>query len=133
MARDPDAIDRSETKMTSGNRDRTLVHRSTGRGSCRDAPTPHEQAVLHAEVTCLVNALTPFRVLRRDALARAAGATRWHEQTFDRAIEAAVQQGKINELPLRFYALPRTRSGEELRGEDPGRASDAAGDLGDRR
>jgi hypothetical protein len=92
--------------MTRSHGDAALGHKRVGLGSRGDAATRHERAVLHAEVTCLVNALSPFRVLRRDALARAAGATRWHEEMFDRALKAAVAQGQIKELPLRFYALP---------------------------
>jgi hypothetical protein len=79
-------------------------HKPGWLGSRGDAATRLERAVLDAEVTCLVNALSPFRVLHRDALARAAGAKRWHEEMFDRAIKAAVAQGQI--MPLRFYALP---------------------------
>ena len=94
-------------------------HKRLGLSSRGDATTRHERAVLHAEVMCLVNALSPFRVLRRDALARAAGATRWHENMFDRAIKAAVAPGQITELPLRFYALPSLGGREDTVANSP--------------
>jgi len=67
----------------------------------------HEQAILEAEVQCLVNALSPFGVLGQDALRREAHAVHWHEPSFERALEQAVAQGEIAELPLGFYGLRR--------------------------
>jgi len=69
--------------------------------------TDHDRAVLHAEVRRLVLALSPFGVLRRDALARAAGATRCGDETVEQALAAAVEGGEIKELPLDFYAIGR--------------------------
>ena len=69
--------------------------------------TDHDRAVLHAEVRRLVLALSPFGVLRRDVLARAAGATRWSDETFEEALTAAVEGGEIKKLPLDFYAIGR--------------------------
>ncbi len=65
----------------------------------------HDRAVLRAEVRCLVHALAPYRVLSRRALERVAGAERWHEGGFDRALAAALEAGEIRRLPLGFYAL----------------------------
>lgn len=67
----------------------------------------HEEAVLRAEVHRLVKALSPYGALSRDVLRREAGALYWHEPLFDRALEAAIAQGRIAELPLGFYALRR--------------------------
>jgi hypothetical protein len=69
--------------------------------------TEHERAVRSAEIRRLVAALRPFGVLRRDALAQAAGAMRWHESDFELALGAAVEAGEIHELPLGFYAVRR--------------------------
>ena len=77
--------------------------------------TDHDRAVLRAEVKALVMALSPFRVLRRDALARAAGATRWHEEAFDQALAAAVDAGAIKELPLGFYGIGANDGSESPR------------------
>jgi hypothetical protein len=76
-------------------------------GDARHSLTDHDRAVLSAEVKRLVTALSPVGVLRRDALARASGATRWNGASFDLALQAAVDAGKINELPLGFYAIAR--------------------------
>ena len=68
--------------------------------------TQHERAVLRAEIRRLVAALRPYGVLRRDVLARTAGALDWHQAGFDRALHAAVEAGEIEERPLGFYAIP---------------------------
>ena len=75
----------------------------------------HDEAVLRAEVNRVVRALAPYRVLSRDVLRREAGAGNWHEPRFERALEAAVEQGRIEALPLGFYGCVTT---------DAGRASD---------
>ncbi len=77
----------------------------------------HDRAVLRAEVRCLVHALAPYRVLSRRALERVAGAERWHEGGFDRALAAALDAGEIRRLPLGFYALssPVVRRSEHAR------------------
>ena len=93
------------------NPDETVQHRqrrSLGRAGGSFARGPHERAVLHAEVRRLVRALRPYRVLPREALEREAKASRWHEAGFEHALQAAVNEGKIAELPLGFYGLPRT-------------------------
>jgi len=66
----------------------------------------HEEAVVRAEIRRLVRALSPYGVLSREALSREAGAGRWHETRFERALDAAVEQGEIVALPLGFYGLP---------------------------
>jgi hypothetical protein len=77
-----------------------------------DWMTQHERAVLRAEIRRLVAALRPYGVLRRDTLARAAGAPSWHQAGFDRALLAAVEAGEIEERPLGFYAIPHQASSE---------------------
>ncbi|HTX13575.1 MAG TPA: hypothetical protein VME22_33465 [Solirubrobacteraceae bacterium] len=66
----------------------------------------HDEAILRAEIKRLVRALSPYGVLSRDALGREVGADSWHEPRFERALDAAVKQGKIVALPLGFYGLP---------------------------
>jgi hypothetical protein len=72
----------------------------------RTAVTDHDRAVLRAEIRRLVIALSPYGVLRRDALERAARARTWHEVSFEVALQAAVESGKLEKLPLGFYAIP---------------------------
>jgi hypothetical protein len=64
----------------------------------------HEDAVIQAEVRGLARALSPYRVLPRDALRRASGADSWREGGFERALSAAVEAGRIKRLPSDFYA-----------------------------
>jgi hypothetical protein len=71
--------------------------------------------VLHAEIKRLVTALSPVGVLRRDALARAAGATWWHEASFELALRAAVEAGRVKQLPLGFYSI----RAHDIRGRAP--------------
>lgn len=52
----------------------------------------------------VVNALSPYGVLSRDALRREAGALHWHEPLLDRALEEAAAEGQIAELPLGLRA-----------------------------
>lgn len=78
----------------------------------------HESAVLRAEVRRLVRALRPYGVLRRDALARAANAETWHEAGFERALQIAVGEHEIEQLPLGFYRL-RIRGQRELGTHQP--------------
>jgi hypothetical protein len=70
----------------------------------------HESAVVEAEIRRLVHALRPYGVLRRDALARAAKVETWHEAGFERALEIAVAEHEIEELPFGFYRLPHAES-----------------------
>jgi len=44
--------------------------------------------------------------LSRDALSREVGAAHWNEPWFERALDAAVEQGDVVALPLGFYGLP---------------------------
>lgn len=67
----------------------------------------HEEAVVQAEARRLALALAPFRVLRKPALERAAGAYHWHEGSFERALEVAVRAGMIDRLPAGFYRAGR--------------------------
>jgi hypothetical protein len=67
----------------------------------------HEQAVIQAEVRRLARALQTYRVLHRDALREVAGAEKWHDVGFDRALKAAVRSGAVEQLPGEFYCDPR--------------------------
>jgi hypothetical protein len=64
----------------------------------------HEDAVVHAEARHLSRTLAPYRVLHRDALEQLAGAARWHECSFERALADAVRSGMIESLPGGFYS-----------------------------
>lgn len=63
----------------------------------------HEQAVIQAEMRRLARALRPYRILHRTALKQAAGAEKWHDVGFDRALRAAVRAGAVEPLPGEFY------------------------------
>ena len=63
----------------------------------------HDQAVIEAEVRRLTHAIRPFGVLGHEALARAAGAARWQTGQFDRALQAAVDQRRLERLPFDCY------------------------------
>lgn len=82
---------------------------SHGSPTARPGDPRHDQAVLQAEIRCLKHALAPFGVLNRDALEREARASRWHDGTFERALEAAVAVGDIEPLAFGFYRMPRSR------------------------
>jgi hypothetical protein len=62
----------------------------------------YQQAVIEAEVRRLIHAIRPFGVLGRGALARTAGAARWQTGQFDRALQAAVDQGYLQQLPFGY-------------------------------
>ena len=81
-------------------------HESRGGGVCENEQ--HGEAVIRAEIKRLVRALSRYRVLRSDALAREAGADVWHQAGFERALQAAVQAGEIEQLPFGFYRLPHS-------------------------
>ena len=66
----------------------------------------HNEAILRAEIRRLVRTLSPYCVLSRDALSREVGAAHWNEPWFERALDAAVEQGDVVALPLGFYGLP---------------------------
>ncbi len=87
------------------------------RASAHTSEARHELAVVGAEVRRLVNALRPYGVLRRNALKRIAGAAKWHEASFERALSAAVEAGEIEQLPLGFYAAPREPDKQSGRGQ----------------
>lgn len=71
--------------------------------SYRSRISRHEQAVVQAEIGRLARTLRPYRILHRDALARACGADKWHEGGFDRALQEAVRAGAVQPLPGGFY------------------------------
>jgi hypothetical protein len=71
-----------------------------------DRARRHDQAVIEAEVRDLTRAIRPYGVLRHDALAHVAGAARW-PGNFDRALQVAVEEGRLDARPLGFYAYPR--------------------------
>jgi len=64
----------------------------------------HADAVIQAEVRRLARALTPYRLIERDALRRTAGAESWHDGGFERALTAAVEAGRIKRLSDGFSA-----------------------------
>jgi hypothetical protein len=75
----------------------------------------HDEAVIQAEVRRLARALQPFGVLPRDSLKRVAGAAKWREGGFDRAIAAELRAGAIERLPgsstaARPNGYPRSRA-----------------------
>ncbi len=67
-----------------------------------DRERRHEEAVIQAEVRRLVHAIRPFGILRRDFLARESGAERW-AGGFERALQASVEQGRLEARPFGFY------------------------------
>jgi hypothetical protein len=90
--------------------DTERVHRSGRLNSVRGRAAGrkknrHDEAVIQAEVRRLARALGPYGVLRRDALASAAGATQWREGAFALALQTAVSTGTIEPLPEDFYRL----------------------------
>lgn len=108
------------------NPDETARHhhcRCLGSAGDSFARGPHEQAVLDAEVRRLVRALGPYRVLPREALEREAKASSWHEADFDRALQAAVDEGKIAELPFGFYGFPHPARARAADGHGTGDAA----------
>lgn len=76
----------------------------------RSRVSRHEEAVIQAEARRLARALRPYGVLPRDTLERVAGASRWHDGGFDRALSAAVRAGEIEPLPAGFYREAGTAS-----------------------
>jgi hypothetical protein len=72
---------------------------------------PHDAALLDAEVRHLVGVLEQQGILYRDAFAEAAGATHWHEGTFDLALARAVKLGALEHLPGDFYRVARADDG----------------------
>lgn len=87
----------------------------------------HEKAVLKAEVQRLVNASSPYGVLSRDALRREAGVLHWHEPLSDRALEEAVAERQIAELP-RAYVRRRTADLRRFQSPDRRRRRDRVRD-----
>jgi hypothetical protein len=80
----------------------------------------HEQALIQAEVRRLMHAIGPFGVLRRDALARAAGAEHWPGR-FDQALQAAVDQGRLEARPFDYYSDARhSRQADARRASEHG-------------
>ena len=85
---------------------------SDGGEAARTASARRDGALLEVEVGRLIHALAPYGVLRRDALARACGARRWRAGQFRSALEAAVESGRLRQLPLGFYASATRTQGE---------------------
>jgi hypothetical protein len=81
------------------------LHSARGEAAGRGKQNRHDEAVVQAEVRRLARALGPYGVLRRHALASAAGATQWREGAFERALQTAVNSGAIEPLPEDFYRL----------------------------
>ena len=82
----------------------------------------NENAVIQAEIRRLVSAIRPFGVFNKDALAHKARAEHWREGGLDRALNASVDEGLLEDRPFGFYnessrknratGSPRCRSGE---------------------
>jgi hypothetical protein len=91
----------------------------------RDAAAVARVVLLEAEVRRLMRALGPYRVLSRDALARASGARRWQPGHLDRALSAAVSAGRLRRLPLGYYGFPPAseRPADETIAPDPNASS----------
>jgi hypothetical protein len=68
--------------------------------------------VVRAEARRLAHALEPFGVLRKDQLKRRARTAKWHEGTFELALQAAVKAGEIEPLPLDFYRKAAPAGGD---------------------
>jgi hypothetical protein len=83
-----------------GSEPRTRTRRDRPHRSISD---PHHLAVVQAEARTLAQALQPFGVLRKDQLKREARAAKWREGNFEVALQAAVEAGEIQPLPLDFY------------------------------
>lgn len=81
---------------------------TSGAARGRSLARRHSEAVIQAEVRRLGRALRPYGVLHRNALERVAGAERWHEGSFDRALSRAVGSGAIERLPAGFLRSPRS-------------------------
>lgn len=73
----------------------------------------HDDAVIDVEVKRLVNALSRYGVLHRDALERESGAKSWHQASFAHALRVGVDQGKLERLPFDFYRLSHREEAAE--------------------
>lgn len=71
-------------------------------GRNRPRSIRHDEAVIRAEARRLARSLRQYGVLPKETLERVAGARRWHDGGFDRALSAAVRAGEIEELPNGF-------------------------------
>ena len=74
-----------------------------------------QRALLEAEVRQLLRAISPFGVLRRDALARACHAHLWRRGRFDDAVRQAVSEGRLRSLGAGFYGRPTEPPRDGLR------------------
>ncbi len=88
----------------------------------RSVSDRHRVAVVQAEARRLTRILQPFGILRKDQLKLRAGASRWHEGSFDSALQAAVESGDIERLPLDFYRKVEAAEHSRDRGPRPGAA-----------
>jgi hypothetical protein len=93
------------------------------RGSMlNDRDRRREQMLVGAGIRRLVHAIGPFGILQREALAHAAGANRWPTGGFDRALRAAVEQGRLEALPFGFYREGHANAEQDQRsGQGGGR------------
>lgn len=64
-----------------------------------------ERAVREAEVRRILRSLRPFGILHRDALSNAVSARTWRNGSFEAALRAAIDQGRVQELPGGFCRI----------------------------
>ena len=99
--------ERTDMQQTSIDTDRQGRRRNMLRS---DRQRRHEEAVIQAEVKRLVHTISPYGILRRDFLARSSGAEHW-PGGFERALQAAVEQGRLEARPFGFYRRVRPDRG----------------------
>lgn len=68
-----------------------------------DRDRNHEHALIDAAAIRLAHAIRPFGILQEERLRQAAGADHWSHATFRNALDAAVERGLLQRLPLGFY------------------------------
>lgn len=74
-----------------------------------------EEAMIEQDVRAIEHALSDVRVLSHDALAHRCGAAHWEPGHFHRALERALQDGRIHRVGENFYGLgprPMTSSAD---------------------
>lgn len=63
----------------------------------------HEWALHHAGAARLARAIRPYGTLRKETLAKVAGAEHWSAGAFEHALEAAIDEGLLRPLSFGFY------------------------------
>jgi hypothetical protein len=73
----------------------------------REREQARRRAITEASVRDIARALAPYGVLDHDALAKEVRADRWEEGGFEIALQAALREGVVEQLPDGFYKLIR--------------------------